>query len=151
MTTRALAWLVPFAYGLLLFLAGVAWLVTGAPFDKATYEQIAGESWQAMQADSSPAVLQVLSAIVRMQGGNSALLAGIMVMAVAATGLRSGERWAWYVCWILPLHAVIDLAVAAALGGLRPTVLVWDVGLTVAVAASLMACRPHAPRKLSQA
>jgi hypothetical protein len=50
-------------------------------------------------------------------------------MSVAATAFRRGERWARWSLWVLPLHALADLGVVAAHGGLSPWALVWDLGL----------------------
>ena len=44
---------------------------------------------------------------------NTGVLAGVLVMTAAATALRSGERWARDVVWMLaelPLHAFLDVA-----------------------------------------
>ncbi len=129
-------WLVPFLYGLLLFLAGALWLAEGMPFDMATYERIAGAPWNEL-AESHPGLPDVLSALVRLPGGNSGLLAGLFIMMVAATGFRGGERWAWWLCWALPIHSAVDLAVVARYGGLGPTVVLWDVSLIAVVAGAL--------------
>ena len=36
-------------------------------------------------------------------GGAALLVAGLFSLAICLTGLRRGERWAWYAMWIWPL------------------------------------------------
>jgi len=137
MKTKEYAWLVPFVYGVLLFLAGALWLAGGKPFDVATYERIAGASWSELEV-SHHGLPAVLSALVRLLGGNSSLLAGLFVMTVAATGFRRGERWAWWLCWALPIRSAIDLAVVAKHGGLGAAVVLWDASLIAVLVGALV-------------
>ena len=137
MKLKECIWLVPFLYGVLLFLAGAVWLAGGMPFDVATYERIAGASWSEL-ALSHHGLPAVLSALVRLLGGNSSLLAGLFVMTAAATGFRRGEHWAWWVCWALPVHSAIDLAAVAKHGGLGAAVVLRDVSLIVVLVGALV-------------
>jgi hypothetical protein len=107
-------WLIPSAYGALLTLAGLRWLITGTLFDHATYERIAETPWPVFLAGLPAPGHRVLGAALRLLGGNTGWLAGILVTTVAVTGFRRGERWAWLVLWLLPLHAAIDLGTLAS-------------------------------------
>jgi len=97
------AWLIPFAYGALVMGAALYWTVAGAPFDKATYELAMGMRWSEMIESSNPKLPVLLSALVRELGGNFGLVAGVLIMAIAATAFRNGEKWAWWTLWVLYL------------------------------------------------
>ena len=144
-TLDPILWLIPFAYGALLVMAGVFWLVAGAPFDRQAYERIAGMPWLELQTRLGLSGGAVASALVRLLGGNGALLAGGLVMAVTYFGYRTGLRWAWFTLWLLPLHGLVDLSVLASTGGLRLPGAVWDAGSAFAIAASLLVARQRLP------
>lgn len=38
------------------------------------------------------------------------LAMGVLIMGIAAVPFRRGEKWAWYIFWILPVLLVILLA-----------------------------------------
>jgi hypothetical protein len=129
----------PFIYGLVLATAGLAWLVTGEPFDTETYGRIAHQPWETMRESMPLDIRAMYEAMLRLAGGNSALLAGILTSAISATAFRKGERWAWFILCMLPFHAALDLLVLASLGALGPAALVWDAGLFCAMAVVLAA------------
>lgn len=123
---RRYAWLVPAAYGLLLLLAGLFWLLTGAPFDTATYGRLVGGSWPAFVEAQPLATSHLLAILFRVVGGNTATLAGALTFAIAITSYRSGHLWAWITAWLLPLHAALDLLLVWRAGALTLGALVWD-------------------------
>jgi hypothetical protein len=125
------AWFIPFSYGLLILAASAFWLVWGTPFDTATYHRVAGMPWGDIMAASHPRVPAVVSALVRFLGGNFGLLSGILVIAVAVTAFRSGERWAWFAMLALPLHSLIDPGILIHYDALAPASLAWDCALIV--------------------
>jgi hypothetical protein len=129
-------WLVPFLYGALLIAASTFWLVRGTPFDQATYERISGLPWRDLVMGLPSGASSGLSALVRLTGGNSGLLAGIMVIAVSVGGYRRHAKWAWYALWALPLHAALDLVILSLHGGTTPSAAAWDIGL---ISATLLA------------
>ncbi len=85
----------------------------------------------------SPGTVRAVSALVREIGGNTGLLAAILIMSVSATAFRRSERWSWYALWALPMHSAVDLMTVAAYGALSFTVIAWDVGLIVAMLVAL--------------
>ena len=149
-TTRrlgAILWLVPTLYGVLLLIASVWWLLVGEPFDRGTYERIAGLPWQALTRELTPAHAAVMAAMVRLLGGNGGLVAGGLIIAVASFGYRNGAPWAWFSLWLLPLHALLDLAIVAGAGGWSAMVAVWDIGWAATMIIVLMASSPLRPRR----
>ncbi len=135
---RTYVWIVPFLYGVLLFAAALYWLVLGAPFDTAFYSKVAGVALVDAMAALSPSAARAISALVREMGGNTGLVAGILIMAVSAFAFRRNEQWSWYVLWVLPLHSAIDLVTAAAYSALSPAVVAWDAGLIAAMLLALL-------------
>ncbi len=81
------AWTLPFALGILLSLAGIA---------------------VAQMMISSPGFLNYVYYLIRtfaiFDGGFFAFFA-----VVSATAYRRGERWAWYLMWMMPALFVVDL------------------------------------------
>jgi hypothetical protein len=144
-TLDPILWLIPFGYGALLFVAGVFWLVGGAPFDRQAYERIAGMPWPELQTRLGLAGSAVANALVRLLGGNGALLGGGLAMAVAYFGYRTGLRWAWFALWLLPMHALVDLYVLASAGGLGLAGAVWDAVSAFAIGVSLLVALPRLP------
>jgi hypothetical protein len=135
--------MVPFAYGLLLIGASVRWLATGEPFDHDSYARIAGSAWSAIVTNRTPADSLVWRAMVRLLGGNDGLLAGGLAVALASFGYRSGARWVWFTLWLLPTHALLDLVILTASGGLSIAAILWDVGLAMAMVLTLLAAYPR--------
>ena len=135
---RTYVWIIPFLYGVLLFTAALYWLVVGEPFDTAFYGRVAGKALVDVMAAVSPGTSRAFSALVREMGGNTGLVAGILIMATSAFAFRRNERWSWYALWVLPLHSAIDLVTVAAYGALSPAVVAWDAGLIAAMLLALV-------------
>lgn len=139
----ALLWTVPCAYGLLLIGASVWWLTTGEPFDQDSYTRIGGSAWSAIVGNRTPAQAVVWTAMVRLLGGSNGLLAGGLTIALAAFGYPSRARWVWFTMWLLPTHALLDLVILSASGGLSVVAILWDVGLALAMIGTLLTAYPH--------
>jgi hypothetical protein len=103
------------------------WLARGRFFDENVYEAISGTPWATLNA-LFPSVENVASVAVRL-AGVSGLLASMLVMTVAVTGYRRGERWAWYATWSLPFYCSLEIATLAGYRALTPTVAVWEAAL----------------------
>jgi hypothetical protein len=132
------------AYGLLLIGAGSWWLATGEPFDRDTYARIGGSAWPAIVSSRTPAQSVVWTAMVRLLGGNTALLAGGLTVALAGFGYRSRGRWVWFTLWLLPLHALrLDLVMLGASGGISVAATLWDVALALVMILTLLAASRH--------
>lgn len=136
-------WIVPCSYGLLLIGAAAWWLATGEPFDADSYARIGRSAWPAIVSSRTPAQSLVWAAMVRLLGGNTALLAGELTLAVAGFGYQSRARWVWFTLWLLPLHALLDLVILGVSGGISVAATLWDVALALAMIVMLVAASPH--------
>lgn len=134
---------------LLLLAAGLYWSLTGAPFDRATYDLLAGGSWVTSLDAQPPATARVFATLFRLLGGNTAILAGGLMLAIAITSYRSGQICAWIAVWLLPLHSVLDLLLVWSAGALTPGALGWDVLLVSLTVSAQLVTRPH--RRLTRA
>jgi hypothetical protein len=146
---RRYAWLIPGSYGLLLSGAGLAWLLTGAPLDTATYAKLVGGSWPAFIQAQPPATSHLLNTLFRVVGGNTAILGGGLTFAIAITSYRSGQLWAWITAWLLPLHAALDLLLVWGAGALTLGAVVWDSLLLCLTLVAQLVTRPS--RRLTSA
>lgn len=91
-----------------------------------------------------------MSALVRELGGNFGLLAGVLIVVIATTSYRRGEKWAWYALWILPLHASLDMATVEGYGALSMASATWDIALVLStILALLLPYRRFFPRSES--
>jgi hypothetical protein len=45
--------------------------------------------------------------------------------------------------WLLPTHALLDLVILSASGGLSVVAILWDVGLALAMMLTLLTAYPH--------
>jgi hypothetical protein len=68
-------------------------------------------TWEQLEA-TSPNAAAMIDFKVRM-GGLQYIFLGLFSMAIALTGFRRGERWAWYTMWLFPfffaLHSQVTL------------------------------------------
>jgi hypothetical protein len=131
------AWVLVFLDGLLLGCASLYWLVRGRFFDESLYEALTATRLAEPGEPFAP-VENVVSAAVRL-GGVLGLCASVLVMAVALTAYRSGERWAWYAIWALPFYCSLEIATLAGYQALTPTAAVWDLGLLALALFALVA------------
>jgi hypothetical protein len=100
------AWIVIFIFGLLTLIAAPINLL-GTPPNPPSPEAMTGLSLSEMNA-KIPGILNYISSISR-QLGNFLLAVGVLLMGIAAVPYRKGEKWAWYICWILPVLLIIQL------------------------------------------
>ncbi len=98
------AWIMLFALGTLYLLAAFTH-VTGL-----SLEDLAQE----LQA-ASPTIAHFVRFTDREAGIDLAGFA-ILAMVIAAGSYRKGDRWAWYVLWILPLHMLALTATSLVAG-----------------------------------
>jgi hypothetical protein len=136
-TAGETAWVLVFVDGLLLGCGALYWLAQGRFFDENVYEAIAGTPWSTISG-LFPSVEKVASAAVRL-GGVIGLCASMLVMAIAVTGYRRGERWAWYATWALPFYCTLEIATLAAYRALTPTAAAWDLTLLALAVLALAA------------
>lgn len=100
------AWIIIFVFGLLTVIAAPINLL-GKPPNPPSPEGMTGLSLDAIGV-KVPGILGYISSISR-QLGNFMLATGVLLMSIAAIPYRKGEKWAWYICWILPVLLVIQL------------------------------------------
>ncbi|MCC6174896.1 MAG: hypothetical protein IT305_06300 [Chloroflexi bacterium] len=107
------AWLVWAGISMLFALFGLDDFRQGAATygggERVLFEGISGTTWDALQA-SQPAVANMVDTLVRMSGIDLAIL-GLLSLAIALTGVRRGERWAWRAMWALPLWLITQIVV----------------------------------------
>jgi hypothetical protein len=107
------AWKVLLFFGFFMSLIGLPDLLAGGSFynsgDVRLVQAITGMTWEQLEA-TSPNAAAMIDFKVRM-GGLQYLFLGLFSMAIALTGFRRGERWAWYTMWLFPsfftLHSLV--------------------------------------------
>jgi hypothetical protein len=72
---RKYLWIIPFSYGLLLFMAGIFLVIYGEPFDVNTYQRITQLPYGQVTSFTAPQIHYV-KALVRFTGGNSTIMFG---------------------------------------------------------------------------
>jgi hypothetical protein len=100
------AWIILFIFGFLTVIATPIQF-TGHPPNPPSPEGMTGLTLDKMEA-RIPGMLGYLSSI-SVQLGNFMLAMGVLLMGIAAMPYRKGEKWAWYIFWILPVNLVIQL------------------------------------------
>ena len=100
------AWIINFVVGLLLVISSPIGL-SGIPPNPPSPEGTTGLTLDQIAA-RIPGMMAYISSIAR-QLGNFMLAMGVMIMGIAAVPHRRGEKWAWYVSWILPVVIIIQL------------------------------------------
>ena len=132
------AWVIIFLFGLLSVMVSPINLL-GMPPNPPSPEGMTGLSLSEMEA-RIPGMLSYISSISR-QLGNLLLVMGVLFMGIAAFSYRKGEKWAWYICWILPVFLIIQLANSRGGFGWQADL----VSLVVALAALLLSYRKFFP------
>ena len=100
------AWAIIFVFGLLGAIASPIGLL-GMPPNPPSPEDITGLTLDQI-ASKIPGIMGYIGSISR-QLGNFMLAFGVLTMGIAAVPYRRGERWAWYISWIIPVLLVIQL------------------------------------------
>ena len=107
------AWVFFAAVGLIFVLFGLGDMVSGGSTydsgESVLFHAYTGTTWSALQS-ADPGAARLIDLQVRL-GGVYFLLTGVMTLAISATALRRGERWAWLVMWAFPLTIAAALAI----------------------------------------
>lgn len=141
-TLRARAWWVLVAFSALIAIFGITDVLIGATADVGIPIGLTGKTPAELEAESASAY-RMFDFTSRSQG--LILLAfGIALTAILVIPYRNGQRWSWYVAWVLPawalgaagLYIVVGLAPSQALpppvvsgpiiGVVAIAVLLWD-------------------------
>lgn len=99
------AWIVLFVFGVLWVIAAPINLL-GNPPDPPSPTGTTGLTSEEIAA-RIPGMPLYISSISR-QLGNLMLAFGVLSAAIAGRPFRRGERWAWYVSWIVPLVLLVQ-------------------------------------------
>jgi len=100
------AWVIIFVLGLLTAVSAPIGLL-GMPPNPPSPEGTTGLTLDQI-ATRIPGIRAYVGSIAT-QLGNFMLVMGVLIMAIAAAPYRRGERWAWYVSWILIIFIAIQL------------------------------------------
>ncbi len=94
---------------------GIAGAVSGgASYDLFLTERT-GQTWGQFAAQN-PAIATLINLIV-VEGGVFMLAFGALGMAISRVSYRRGERWSWYVFWVLPATLLGLLALRVSIIG----------------------------------
>jgi hypothetical protein len=119
------AWVLLFLDGLVLLCSALFWITRGRFFDPGFYEALTGGTWSVASA-LMPSLDRVATASVRF-AGLLGVVTSALVIAIATTSFRRGERWAWYAMLLLPAFAVLDFSLSAGYEAVTPTSVAWNV------------------------
>lgn len=100
------AWIIFFIFGLLNLVAAPINL-SGMPPNPPSPEGITGLTLAGMDM-KIPGIRSYISSI-SVQIGNFLLVNGVLMMAIAAIPYRRGEKWAWFVLWMILVFLIIQL------------------------------------------
>ncbi len=89
--------------GVVLTLFGVGDVRRGMDADPAIANAYTGIDWEIVKAES-PEFARLIDLQTR-AGGAHLIVFGVMTATVVLTAFRRGERWAWFLMWLLPLWA----------------------------------------------
>ena len=138
-------------YGWTVFLClGLLWMVVGlyqvfSPGEllNTDAQLITGMSWSELKT-SSP----LATDLVRFHYGSMGLLKtswSLFVLAIALTGYRKGEKWAWYTLWLAPLILVWNAIFNVSFVGDVNQTLQWIPIMTVTLLGLLLPYRKFFP------
>lgn len=104
------AWALPFALGLIWSAISLQYLVRGRSLEPKAMRAVDEAS------EISPDLGRFVQALLRLVGLNW-LASSLVAMTIAVTGLRRGERSAWYALWVLTAYWFGDSTIDLAVGG----------------------------------
>lgn len=111
---RRAAWVVLAGLSALFALFGLADLLIGVKFDETMAPAITGLTLAEIEAQSAAAYRLIDHGA---RGGGITLMAmGLVLTTVALVAYRSGQRWAWWMMWLLPGWALAVLGFNLAVG-----------------------------------
>ncbi len=140
------AWLIFLGQGILILVGGLIGIFApsimlnmpnvgyfGCPLTCMT-----GRSWTQLVA-SDPGVANYIALLYGFLGGSIVCFA-VLVIVIASTSCRTGEKWAWYALWVVPLWMVFENIIYA---GTQPL----PIGVGIALLGLFLPYRKFFPRK----
>ena len=94
-----------FAVNALLFGLSLSDIPVGIPGGPEATQSLAGTTWDELLT-GSPGIVNIMRGISRVLGSGF-LGFSLLVVLIAATSYRQGQRWAWFALWSLPLFLVM--------------------------------------------
>lgn len=134
-------WLILAVSALLGVVAGIYLALFPAPVDLPGVVNLTGQSWNDLVVHSPEAVQLTRYFISLFWIADAAVYA--MSLIIAVTLYRKGERWAWYISWLVVLYGLAFIAVSAAAGGTMWAN--WLVHLSLEVLGLLLPYRKFFP------
>ena len=113
------AWILFFALGIVSIAFSLLFILLGGSLlDLLEIRGVTGMTWDTLVA-SSPKLANEISLVARAGYGFSNLLGAVLLAAVSWKSYRTGERWAWYAMWIVPiaLGSIAITGLSAGAGG----------------------------------
>jgi hypothetical protein len=96
------AWILLFASAVVIAVDGLLTLFESIM--PRLMSQDLGVSWDHLVV-SSPTIANFTLLSLRADG-SALLVIAVFVMTVSRTGFRQGERWAWYLLWVVPIFLI---------------------------------------------
>jgi len=138
------AWVIFLVNGLAFALAGL--IEFFAPDSEASGDYAlfaSSNAWSQLQA-SNPQAVEFIHWLTQEWGG-AQILGAVLVIAISLTAYRRGEKWAWYVMWMLPVAwGLTAYMIGSWGGGLLPLSLAF---LVLSLIGLFLPYRKFFPRK----
>lgn len=139
-----------FVVSVIFALFGLGDIIAATAVDPAIVQGLTGLTPEELGA-VSPQALHLANYMTR-AGGVAFLIVGLLAAAIAWTGFRRGERWAWYALLTLPLLNVLIFVlmythVDFSAGVLPPPLLSAPVFLAITLVGLLLPIRRFFPKE----
>ena len=135
-------WLILAISALLGLGAGIYLALFPAPVDLRGVMNLTGQSWTDLVAKSPAAARLTRYFISEFWIADATVYA--LSLGIAVTVYRKGERWAWYLSWLVVLYGLAFIATSAAAGGTMWAN--WIVHLSLQVLGLVLPYRKFFPR-----
>jgi hypothetical protein len=148
-------WVVWVVLALLGVMMGVSDMLTGGPTyaggEAVLFQGITGMTWDQLQL-AEPGAARFIDFQVRSSGA-SIVFSGLLTIAIAALGLRRGQRWAWRTMWLVgPLSILLSLVVLLSIekvpgAGVPAPLIAQSVFLIIVTGLLLLTYRKYNPSR----
>jgi hypothetical protein len=104
------AWIIFLVIGIFQLITALGSILSAGEVEWASrLESVTGTRWSEL-AVSNPSFFKFIG-LVNTEGGVLRLALAILITAISLKSYRRGERWAWYLFWLLLVTLVANLAV----------------------------------------